>query len=356
MRFFYEPLKDTSIYSDFPTRNAGLDEILEVGKRNSGIDFARSLIQFDLSAISASMVDGTIPTSASFDLRLYIARADKLKIQQTLNYIPISASWDEGSGYFYQNINAEYTSSFSPNGLSANDGATWQSRVSGTFWTAAGGDYLSPVLSSSLDNPPVDITLDISNIVRSWLSGSSVLANNGLIIKLPDVDESSSTVYSNIRFFSRNTHTVYSPQLIAKWNDQVFATGSLTASAQTNIVVVPTNLKPKYRQNEYARIDLAVRDRFPIKTFSTQFAINTGQQYLTSTAYYSIVDVQSNAVIVPFDTYSQISCDGTSSYANFKVSGMYPGRFYKLLIKTISGPYQEIHEPNYYFMVEPEYV
>lgn len=338
MRRFYTPQKDASIYEEYTTRQSGLDEILEVGKSGSGSYSIRSLLQFDISTISSSMSSGVIPPSASFDLKLYFARADKVKVGQYVELFPVSASWEEGQGYFYQEPYLE------------NDGVTWQRRESGSLWTASGSDYLvSWAVSQSVAQPIEDMVFDVTDVVRTWITGST--ANNGFLIKFPTVDELDGENEGRLYFFSRNTHTVFLPTIVAKWNDQTYSTTSMTASSWTDLTVYPNNLKPKYRENESVRVYLTVRQKSPLKTFSSTFA-EWSNRYLPQTAYFSIEDVQSKEVIIPFDEYSFISVSGGQNYFDFKVEKMYPLRWYKVLVKVVdSAGREQIFDDHYQFMV-----
>ena len=58
------PLKDTTLYSQYPTMNAGLDEILELSKPTS-YDADRILIEFDEEEIASTLSTiGTKPYKA----------------------------------------------------------------------------------------------------------------------------------------------------------------------------------------------------------------------------------------------------------------------------------------------------
>ena len=79
MHFFSFAEKDSTLYEGSATqsRNTGLDEILEVRKDmnadGSVINTSRTLIKFDITNISESIVAGTIPENARFYLNLFIA-------------------------------------------------------------------------------------------------------------------------------------------------------------------------------------------------------------------------------------------------------------------------------------------
>lgn len=352
MRRFYQPIKDASIYEAYAVRNTGLDEILEVGKSDDGIGRIRSLLQFDIPTISASFANGTFPASASFDLELFVARADYLRYGQQVELNFVSRSWVEGTGYFYQNTNVPLSASRTPQGgYTENDGITWQMRQSGSTWTATGSDYYtSPTSSATMSQPVVDLVVDVTSFIRSWVSGT--FENDGFVLKFPTFDENDRTNAGNVRFFSRNTHTIYSPQLVAKWTDQQYITGSISASGNPSLLSVqPRNLKPTYKLNEVVRLDFSVRDLYPQRTFDTTFSAWAGNQRLPATTYFSIVDQQSNTAIIPFDNYSLLSCDGSGSYASFRIEGMYPGRYYKVLIQVIDQGYTQIIDNAHLFTV-----
>jgi hypothetical protein len=316
MRYFYLPVRDASIYSNVPRRNTGLDEILEVGKMNSGSAIARALLDFDVTALSA------VPGNAEYDLVLYVANAKDLWVQQSLHFAPVSQSWNEGTGYYYQDV------------VQFNDGVTWNQRVSGSSWAITGSAYSTPILSASAANPFTQMTIDVTSFVRAWISGS--YPATGIVVKFPDADETNLSNKGNVKFFSKDTHTIYRPVLVAKWDDATYATGSLSAAPAAELSIIPI-VKAVVKTDEMVRIDLAVRERYPQKTFANQFTLYNGDNYLPTSSYYSIVDVQSNVEIVPFSDQSKISCSPSGSFFRFKVQNMYPLRFYQVRIKVDRG-------------------
>ena len=126
MRRFYFPIKDTTIYEEFPSREAGLDEILEFGKTLQGTKACRALVDFNISDISSSIVNGIISPNSVFDLEFIIANSSNLLTDQIIYVYPLSQSWREGQGYFYQNI------------LEESQGSTWRYRYSGSLWAISG--------------------------------------------------------------------------------------------------------------------------------------------------------------------------------------------------------------------------
>lgn len=344
MRTFLKTIKDTSIYERFPTRNTGLDEILEVGKVITSLDknlkfssgSVRSLLYFDISQNSA------YPTSSEYYLNLHVANAKDFRRYQKLEVYPISRSWDEGSGYFYQDVE------------NVEDGATWGQCTEFVSWSVAGGDFTTGISASyTFTDTPFNnnIRIDVTNLIRPVASGSNTTPWNGLLIKFPTTDETNQTNKGNIKFFSANTHTVYEPRLEILWNDQSFITGSLKRIPNGNISITPKNLKQGYTRGEVDKVYLVVRDSFPDKRFdATQRYRN--QYYLPSESYFRIKDVVSDVYIHKFDQYSAINCDNSGSYFMLDTSGLDINRYYEIDLKIKSGSLVFFPEFNYTFTVD----
>lgn len=323
MYHFYVPTQNASIYSEFPGINTGLDEQLEIGKTNEGIDSVRALLQFDLTPIINCISSSIIPINATYEMRLYVSNASQLRKNAGLEIYQTSQSWEEGQGYFYQNIFNDAT------------GVSWTSTTSGSLWILPGGTTGSVKLTTTASVPLGDFFIDVSSFVQSWLSGT--FPNNGFLVRFPSASEQDTSNMGNIKIFSRNTHTIFQPQLIAKWDSQVYLTGSLTSSSPTQTIILAQNLKPEYRQNEFVHVDLVVRDRYPLKNFDTSFDEWSGNRYLPSASYYSVKDEQTGITIIPFDPSSKISTNQSGSYIEFKAQHMYPLRYYRLITKTIQN-------------------
>jgi hypothetical protein len=338
MRFFYFPTQDASIYEQHQTLNTGHDEILEIGRTESGAFRVRSLLQFNVTSISASLASREIPLDSTFELSLFIASASNLQMGQQFELYPISQSWHEGSGYLFTDL------------LQANDGVTWRQPLSASSWVS-GGDFITDITASGeFSDPITDITVDISSIIVQWISGT--IENNGIAIQFDTGSEGDNKNWGNVKFFSRQTHTIYPPVLTAKWDSQTFYTGSLDAAPTSNLLVIPSSLKPLYKKDEVARVELAVRSRYPLKTFATQFSEYLGQKYLPTSSYYSIVDNLSGNVVVPFDNASKISSDVSGSFFTFKVQNMYPLRYYRLILRVDRNGMSEFFDDGFLFTVK----
>lgn len=345
MRVYISASKDATIYQRYPDFNAGLDEILEVGKIKKPTDItamfasgsARSLISFDITSSNA------YPTSSKYFLRLYIATAKDINRYQTLEIYPVSKSWDEGSGYFYQDIQNAY------------DGVTWKERTPGTLWANSGSDYAtSPAASYTFSSTPIqDIKVDVTSIIAPVISGSNTTPWNGLLLKFPTSAETSSLNKGILKFFSSNTHTIFSPKLEVVWVTQSFATGSLKPIPGSNISIVPKNLKEAYTQGEKDKIYFVVRDLYPDKKFDTVQRYKS-MYYLPSQSYYRIVDEVSNIKLHDFDEYSTLNCDASGSYINLDTSALDTERYYRLELKVVKDNLVFFPKAFYSFKIDAD--
>ena len=78
----------------------------------------------------------------------------------------------------------------------------------------------------------------------------------------------------------------------------------------------------------------------------------TDLNYLPTSSYYAVKDLDTNEFIINFDDqYTQISSDERGNYFDVYMSGLEPERYYKILIKTVLNNSTKIFDDNYYFKV-----
>ena len=367
-RIFYAE-KDTTLYEAYPSYNTGLDEVLEIGKRlNTEGDTlldARSIIKFDMSEISAALATyGKTVNDCKFVLQLYTADAKNLPSDYTVQIKMLGQDWVNGLGY-----------------LSAltEDGATWNQPQSGSNWISGsqqieigtsdlyisgsglGGNYLyysgsstAPQLqtSESFSYRTSDLNVDVSSQIKIWISGSNnnSIPNYGFLIQYSDSDEVDNNVKGYVRFFSRDTHTIYVPKITMYWDNSAFTTGSLTA-ANLESYVVYTSIKPEYKDTEIAKIRIYSRDKYPQKSPTNLFPIQT-VKYLPTTTYYAVFDAQTDEAIIPYDNiYNKVSCDSTSNFIYIDMNGFMPERYYRLEFKIVDGFTEQYISDKIYFKV-----
>ena len=135
--------------------------------------------------------------------------------------------------------------------------------------------------------------------------------------------EYDTSILGNLKFFSRETHTIYPPKLEVMWDDSSWNTGSLSelnATELDRLTVYFQNIKPEYKEKSKVKFRLVGRELYPTRGFDTTPAALTiktlpsGSRSLTQGTYYSVKDAETEEVIIPFSTGSIVSCDSTSNY------------------------------------------
>lgn len=338
--------------------NTGLDAILDISKTidNSGnASNSRILLKFDISAISASIADSTI-TNPKFYLNLYATEADEIPVNYTLYAYPISQSWNMGTGRYGDSPQTENGVSWKYRNNSTNTSSAWLTasyavNTTGSYTINAGGGtwFTNYMATQSFDYSTTDVRMDVTSIVNAWLSGSIV--NNGLLLKKSDSDEAGVNEFRSLKFFSRDTNTVYSPKLEVAWDDGVFITGSLAAIDDIwNSVVYFTNNNEKYNQHSKVKFRIAARSKYPTRAFTTQSTYLT-VDYLPSSSYYAVRSLESEDYVIPFSDYTKISCDAVSNYFNLWLDGLQPERYYKFVIKVEDGGLTRYIDEDFIFKV-----
>jgi hypothetical protein len=206
--------------------------------------------------------------------------------------------------------------------------------------------------SQSFDYEMDDVRMDVTNLVKLWVSGS--VPNNGFVVHHSLSAENDTLDYGVIKFFSKETGTIYEPKLELVWDDSLFSTGSLTqvtGSAQEGYKVVVSNLKNKYVTNTKAKIRLKGRDMYPLKSFGTTFAYDQVKYLPSGSAQYQIEDYITEEVIFPFGDYTKVSCDSTSNYFIMDLSTLPINRTYRLKIKIIESGITTIVDDKYIFEI-----
>jgi hypothetical protein len=260
------------------------------------------------------------------------------------------------------------------------DGISWNYPVSGALWisssqqvqigtstlyisgSGSGGSWMRQsapsgsnaglTVSQSYSYQTSDLNINVTDSVKVWLSGSGghSIPNHGFILKFSNEDESNSAVNGFIRFFSKDTHTIYVPKLVMYWDNSTFTTGSLT-QVNTDSYLVYTNVKPAYKDTEVAKIRIYARDKYPQKSATNLFPIQS-VKYLPITTYYTVLDAATDEVIIPYDNiYTKVSCDSTSNFIYLDVNGLMPERYYRLELKIVNGIEEQYITDQIYFKV-----
>ncbi len=216
----------------------------------------------------------------------------------------------------------------------------------GTWFTSsfsAGTHY-----TQSFTKATQNLNVPVTEYVSEWLNGTR--SNNGFIVKKSKADENSTTKFGSIKFFSSDTHTIYPPVLETRWDDSSFVTGSLSALTGDDIILYVKNLQTEYKESSKSKIRVFGRERYPTRTFSSTPLKSV--KYLPTSSYYSVIDSQTEQVIIPFDTnYTKLSCDSSGNYFNFWFDGLQPERFYKFCFRVDQGDNIRYYDDNFFFKV-----
>jgi len=372
MHYFEFGKRDATIYSGGTTAsiNTGLDEILEINKvvnENGSVqNVSRVLIDFDLSYISQSVIDGKMPTTTKFYLNLFDATSEEVEAEQPLHVYMVSGSWKQGTGkldhepvtsdgvsYQYRDHDAQ-----TPwvTGSVLTDGGAW--------FTGSQGSQYEVSTSFDLTFDKKDVRADVTDLVWNWIYSGSTFPNNGFIVKRESSgsysttfgydangQEGDSSRLGNLKYFSRETHTIYPPKLEAVWDDSSWSTGSLSALSSTdleNLKVYFKNIRPEYQENSIVKFRVVGRELYPSSSFSTTPGELTIKYLPSASAYYSIKDAETEEVIVPFGSGSRISCDTTGNFFRVQMNAFQAERNYRFIVKVVSGSGTLDEQINYY--------
>jgi len=378
-KFF--PIKDSTLYSYYVSRNAGIDEMLEVYNQNietSNPQVARYLVQFDQEDINRFITNNNATSSINFLFKNYIAYGQGYNLDTKLEIYPISGSWDNGTGKFsdtpqttngvsWKFRDAEDTLqwNFSSNPYTTQSfNSTYTDEGGGVWFTGSSDGKNIEVTQSFSLRSTKDLNVDVTDIGLAWYSSSNSIGsatdipNNGFIVKLDNTIEFNTGSATNpvSRYFSTDTNTIYPPEFVIRWNDyQDQSSGSSTTNitgSTDNFYVSLRESKPEYDQNSINKFIINVRPTYPIRTYQTASNYITNY-YLPDSSSYAIKDVDTDEFIIDFhDTYTKISRDSSTNYFNLFMNGLEPERYYKILVKTIHNNITEIIDNDLLFKVK----
>jgi hypothetical protein len=353
------PEKDSTIYSKYPNKNTGLDEILEASTyfdTNGNPQVSRFLIQFPQSEINDIFNTYINPDGVDYNvsLKCFTAYADGLNSDTTLEIYAVTGSWNMGTGrYIYT---PEYTNGVNwYNRLLSGSGAwitsNYPTDITGSYSSTPGGGnwYSSTKVSQSFsfyDNK--DINVDVTNIINDW---SDETPNNGFIIKQSTEFINTPGYQTKLQYFSRDTHTIYPPQLEIKWDDYYFNPGNLTEIDILPITIAIDNNSGTFYPSSINKFRVNSTPEYPARAFQTS-SYYTLNYYLPENSYYAIKDLDTNEYVVDFDEqFTKLSVDPNGSYFTLYMNGLEPERYYSILIKTTINGTTLVFDDNYYFKV-----
>jgi len=354
-RIFYAE-KDNTLYERFSEQNAGIDEILELTKIASGSRVngvirdntynSRMLIDFGtaITTISQSIEDGEVNNNPRFYLNLHASEATDILTEYSIKAYPVSESWENGNGQLDDRPQTKVGSSWKHRigDAVAQTTTSWLTGSNGWYpgvtETLGGGTWITGSGfegSQSFTNESPDLRIDVTDIVLGWISGS--MPNYGFMVKRPNSDEISGENLGSIKYFGKESHTIFVPKLEMGWDD--VSTGFLTTDNITSDSYVPyiKNIKSEYRTSDIARFRVGVRPEFPTKSYQTSSFYLTGERLPVSSSY-SIFDSVTNDVFIKdeksyVDSMTKISGDADGNYFDLRMDSFMPERYYKIQLK-----------------------
>jgi hypothetical protein len=331
--------------------------------------------------LSSPTISGSNWTNREFgvDLRNSAAVVNGLNLDQELKVYAISGSWGMGSGRFSNTPPSTDGASWEWKTYSGSDAGAqkWQivdpfepyatasfvvdEEGGGTWYT--GSNLGLPIIQSQSFSYGigVDLSIDVTNTIKTWFTNSLVdnaigLPNDGFLVKQSSSREfvNSPAVTATFRYFSIDTSTIYPPLLDLKWNDQYYDTGSsnnTTIGTPEAFMSVYNNVGTYYSQS-VERFRIAAIPKYPDVVFQTASLYTTNFYLPKGVSTYAIKDTDTNEFVIPFDeTYTQISADSTSSYFDVYMNGLEPERYYTILIKTVLDGTTQVFDEDILFKV-----
>jgi len=237
----------------------------------------------------------------------------------------------------------------------------------GAWFTASSGQYeVSTSYDITFDRR--DVRANVTDLVNNFIYSSSDYPNNGFIIKREDSgshgDHPSSSMFDfntgqegdssrlgNLKYFSRDTHTIYPPKLEVVWDDSSFSTGSLSPLTTTDLErlkIYFQNLRQEYKENSIVKFRIVGRELYPTTAFDTTPAELTIKYLPSASVFYEVKDADTEEVIIPYGTGSKVSCDSTGNFFRVQMNGLQAERNYRFGFKVVSGSGTTDEQINFY--------
>ena len=378
------PEKDTTLYSQFSNMNTGLDSIMEatltttIAPNDPNPQVARTLIKFPTDEIN-NVVTNLIPpeSSSQYNLRCFAAKTTGLELDTTVDVWAISGSWGMGTGYYLDSplttngaswVFTDYSGSNRWDIPSPNPGVTFDYNYK--YAPPGGGNWYQyksngqPLSSSQVYtySSNKDLNVDVTPIVQSWLTGSVTIpgpvvvpmSNEGFLIKQRTEWVSNINAQPEIKYFSRDTNTIYPPVLEIKWDDFTWNTGSneipVLNKRPANITIAEN--PGTFYTGSINRFRINSRPEYPARVWQTASLYTENYALPEGISTWALKDLDTNEYVIDFDPiYTRLSADVSGSYFDLYMNGLQPERYYKILIQTQIDGSTIIFDNEYYFKI-----
>jgi hypothetical protein len=309
------PTRDATIFDYDEDLNTGIDEVIELNTVED--QPSRVLMDFDFSEVQESLEDSGIDYDVW--LRLFFANGQGMPTKYVIEAYEVTTPWKMGRGR---------TNSVPQN----EDGATWQNASFGNPWTTEGGDFGTFNSASETFNfSDPDVFMDVTLL----FSGSP---EEGILLKRKT--ESGFNRTTELKFFGRETHTVFVPHLLYGFDDHTFEPMGAMPLAAENLRVYVSNLRTTYTSSGKKRFRVYADEKYNRKPFlgvKPGEAIDDPPRYLPEgSLLYEIRDRRTGLAVMPFhQEYTQLSFDPEGYFFDLELGGLFPQREYDVLFKYV---------------------
>lgn len=357
------PKEDSWITSETPTANTGLDEIVEIGGFEDATGVGRTnriLTKFETADLQEVFQKYPASLNISASLNYFLAEASNLPVSYSIECYPVAQGWDNGKGK-YGDIPIDITGvswlatraggsgSWTTSGFPTNTTASFSTYNpgGGLWYTGSNGVDLKATKTFNIYEDH-DISVDVSTAIDVINSGS--IPNYGFILKLENNLENNTETNIRLRFFSKDTNTVYPPYLELKWDDSSYSTGSLAVLSTDVATIGIKNNKEKYLNEGKIRFRITSKPKYPTRSFTTS-SIYLTNYALPENSYWGVKDEHSEEMVVPFGSFTKISCDNSGPYFDVFMNSFQPERYYRVLIKTTLDSSEVVYADKNIFKV-----
>ena len=196
--------------------------------------------------------------------------------------------------------------------------------------------------------------MDVTNIVNKWLTND--ISNYGFILRQTKNAETNTGDSLNLKFFAKDTHTVYAPRLECVWKDVSSTGATLTTTNVTSSggpILYFKNIEEKYPEGSQVQFRLGIRSKYPTRTYQTASYYTTNEKLPDNSASYAVCDAVTGETLLDYnDTYTAISNDKQGSYFTYWMNALSPERYYKFKIRAkYDNGIIKYFDNGYYFKV-----
>lgn len=365
------PIADTTLYSGYPSMNTGLDEIVEAstnfitGELQTSGQYPQSsryLIKFDPTDINSIITNKISGSTWQSNLRVFVAKVEGISNTSSIAVNAVAEDWSMGTGHYMDSPEPQNGASWIWKDSSGSvkwttsgftTGTTGSYNITNNPSSSGGGVWYtgSQASQSFTFYSDLDVNVDVTSIVSKWYSGS--FNNYGFIVRQTQSQEFSTNNNSQVtlKYFSRDTHTIYPPQLEFKWNDFTYSTGSLSTLNTTPANIALDQNPGIFYSSSVNVFRVNAAPLYPPRVWQTS-SVYTTNYALPTASYYAVKDVDTDEYVIDFDTtYTKLSCDVSGSYFTLYMNGLEPERYYKILVQTTINGSTIIFDNNYNFKV-----